>query len=272
MRSFRYGFALAAPMAMWPRLGRSLTIRAAADGGDMVAAELGRDSPGSHTPRSDLGPAAGGDLDAQAADQPGDPAEPDDEAAVAGDGPVLESEPATDDVLAVQAALGDRAAFAAIVRRHGPSIHRYALRMLDGDEQSAEDAVQEAFIDAWLHLPAFRGDAALHTWLFRLGANRVLRERRHRRPVLVDDQLMALRFHDGTPGPSEQAQHAELWQTLDLALGELPWRQRASWILRELEGLGYEDIAQILQTTPTVVRGQLHRARRALAIRMEQWR
>ena len=59
---------------------------------------------------------------------------------------------------------------------------------------------------------------------------------------------------------------------LNLALLELPWRQRASWLLRELEGFSYEEIARVLDTTPGVVRGQLHRARRTLATRMEQWR
>lgn len=178
----------------------------------------------------------------------------------------------TDEVLATRAALGDRAAFGVLVRRHGPSLYRYALRMLDGDHQSAEDAVQDGFADAWAHLPGFRGESSVHTWLFRVGANRVLAERRRRRPVPVDDRLLAGRLEADHEGPARRAEGADLWAMLDLALSELPWRQRASWILRELEGLSYDDIATILQTTPTVVRGQLHRARGALAVRMEQWR
>ncbi len=178
----------------------------------------------------------------------------------------------TDEILVTQAALGDRAAFADLVRRHGPSLYRYALRMLDGDHSSAEDAVQDGFVDAWVNLPQFRHQASVHTWLFRLTANRVLKERRRRRPVPVDDRLLASQPDPERRTPEATAEHAQLWQTLDLALGELPWRQRASWMLRELEVLSYDDIAQILDTTPTVVRGQLHRARRALAIRMEQWR
>ena len=71
--------------------------------------------------------------------------------------------------------------------------------------------------------------------------------------------------------PAQQAEFRELLDALELGLTELPWRQRACWILREVEGLRYDDIAKILQTTPTVVRGQLHRARRSLAVRMEQW-
>jgi len=179
---------------------------------------------------------------------------------------------ATDTVLATQAALGDRSAFAEIVRRHGPRLYRYAVRMLDGDHQGAEDAVQEALTDAWVHLPDFRHESSLHTWLFRIGANRVLAERRRRRPVPVDDELLTTIEEPDRQAPAQQAEFRHLLDALELALTELPWRQRASWILREVEGLSYDDIAEILQTTPTVVRGQLHRARRSLAIRMEQWR
>ncbi len=177
----------------------------------------------------------------------------------------------TDAVLATQAALGDRAAFTVIVHRHGPRMYRYALRMLDGDHHGAEDAVQEALADAWVSLPRFRGESALSTWLFRLAANRVLAARRRRRPVPVDDRL--LEAPDAAEhGPQDTMQSALLWQTLDTALAELPWRQRASWLLFEIERLSYEEIAAVLDTSTTVVRGQLHRARGTLAVRMAQWR
>ncbi|MEO3938943.1 RNA polymerase sigma factor [Dermatophilaceae bacterium Soc4.6] len=178
----------------------------------------------------------------------------------------------TEEVLVRDAALGDTDAFSLIAAQHGAGMFRYALRMLDGDLHDAEDAVQEALIDAWVNLPKFRGESALGTWLFRLTANRVLASRRRRRPVPVDHYLLSTTPDEGHRGPGAQVQHGELWETLDLALTELPWRQRASWLLREVEGLSYDDIANILETTPTVVRGQLHRARRSLAIRMEQWR
>lgn len=191
------------------------------------------------------------------------------------DGPTSDvptAEVPTDDVLTRRAVLGDRIAFAQIVDQHGAVMFRYALRMLGGDHQGAEDAVQEALIDAWVNLPGFRAESSLRTWLLRLCANRVLASRRRQRPVAVDDQLLSAQADSAHHGPAAQVLQGELWETLDLALSELPYRQRASWLLREVEGLGYDDIASILGTTPTVVRGQLHRARRALAIRMEQWR
>ncbi|MEP6854805.1 MAG: sigma-70 family RNA polymerase sigma factor [Pedococcus sp.] len=178
----------------------------------------------------------------------------------------------SDHDLAVQAALGDRDAFAHIVLRSGPGMHRYALGMLDGDLEAAEDAVQEALTKAWMGLPGFRGQSSLRTWLFRITANEVLAARRRRRPVSVDDGLLQT-----VPGPrAQEPEHelasGELAAALETALAELPWRQRATWLLREMEGMPYSHIAEVLHTNETVVRGQLHRARRTLAVRMEQWR
>ncbi len=178
----------------------------------------------------------------------------------------------SDAILARRAALGDREAFAEIFRRHAPALFRYAVRMLDADHQAAEDAVQEALTKAWLKLDGFRGDSALRTWLFRLVANECVNSRRRRRPIPVDDQLLA-RLTPGTGDePHRFTTEQELRDALDIALLELPWRQRAAWLLREIERLSYSEIAGILGTTPTVVRGQLQRARATLSVRMAQWR
>ncbi|WP_411284233.1 RNA polymerase sigma factor [Lapillicoccus sp.] len=177
-----------------------------------------------------------------------------------------------DDALARRAALGDRTAFAEIVGRHGPHLFRYATTMLDGDVHDAEDAVQSAFTQAWQHLPTFRGDASLKTWLYRITANEVLASRRRRRPIPVDDQLLTPLPAPAGDSPVSRLDGQELRRDLSAALGELPWRQRASWVLAEMEGMTYAQIAAALGTNETVVRGQLHRARRTLAVRMAQWR
>jgi len=178
--------------------------------------------------------------------------------------------PPTDAVIVRRAALGDREAFELIFHRHAPAMFRYASNMLDGDVGEAEDAVQNALVKVWQHLPDFRGESKLRTWMFRITANEVLAARR-RRPVAVDDRLLDSRAADRNQ-PERQVERAELWQALTLALSELPWRQRASWLLMEVEGMSYQEIARTLDTSVTVVRGQLHRARRTLAIRMAQWR
>lgn len=171
-----------------------------------------------------------------------------------------------------RAALGDRQSFAEIFRRHTPALHRYAFRMLEADHQAAEDAVQEAMTKAWLKLDGFRGEAALRTWLFRLVANECSSHRRRRRPLAVDDGLLERLSPLGADEPATLATAVELREALDRALLELPWLQRASWLLREVEGLSYAEIAAVHAVGPAVVRGQLHRARATLAVRMAQWR
>lgn len=182
------------------------------------------------------------------------------------------SKPAPDAALARRAALGDRDAFADIVRRHGPAMFRYASTMLDGDVHDAEDAVQNALIKAWQHLPGFRGESSLRTWLHRITANEVLASRRRRRPIPVDDGLLTPQPSAARERPEERLAHEELHRALRVALSELPWRQRACWILAEQEELSYAEIAAVLGTSVTVVRGQLHRARRTLAARLALWR
>jgi RNA polymerase sigma-70 factor (ECF subfamily) len=100
----------------------------------------------------------------------------------------------------------------------------------------------------------------------------VLNARRRRRPLAVDDELLTPLADGRELRPDQIADERALRRALTSALTELPWRQRASWVLAELEGLSYQEIADVLDTSPTVVRGQLHRARRTLAVRMEQWR
>ncbi len=187
----------------------------------------------------------------------------------------------SDHVLARRAGLGDRGAFDELLARLFPATLRFATRLLDGDAEAAEDAVQEAWIKAWKGLPDFAGRSKVQTWLFTIVQREAIERRRRRRPLAVDDQLLeplAASQRLGTTqsgsrdDPEGAAISSELWETLTRALGELPWTQRATWVLRELEDQSYADIAEVLHTTPTVVRGQLHRARRTLAIRMEQWR
>lgn len=151
-------------------------------------------------------------------------------------------------------------------------MHRYAVGMLDADFHAAEDAVQEALAKAWVALPKFRGQSSLRTWLFRITAHEVLAARRRRRPISVDDALLETVPAQRGGQPEQVATAQELRDDLNDALSELPWRQRAAWLLREVEGMPYAQIAKVLDTNETVVRGQLHRARRTLSVRMKQWR
>jgi RNA polymerase sigma-70 factor (ECF subfamily) len=184
-----------------------------------------------------------------------------------------------DEVLARQAALGEKSAFAQLVARHGPSLYRYLFRLLrhHGD---AEDCVQEVVLSAWQGLPAFRGDSSVRTWLFVLArheAQKYLRRNKPSfpasgsRPVLgLDEVTQELRdLHADT---AVDAVETALLAALDAVLLLLPERQRSVWILREFEGLSYAEIATVVGSTPTAVHGLLQRARAAVATALHEWR
>lgn len=175
-----------------------------------------------------------------------------------------------DDTLRRAAALGDSEAFAAIIDRHGPSMFRYARHMLN-DRGDAEEVVQDAFVAAWKGLPDFRGDAPLRTWLFTVTGRKAVDLFRKKRAVPVEETTLTDLPAPGAD-PAGQAVEAGLLDALGAALAELPWLQRAVWLLREVEQMSYTEIAVVLSTTPTVVRGQLARARAGLRHRLEAWR
>ncbi|WP_246486587.1 RNA polymerase sigma factor [Kribbella qitaiheensis] len=180
---------------------------------------------------------------------------------------LVESVVTSDDTLRRAAALGDTNAFAEILQRHGPSMFRYARRLLN-DRGDAEEVVQDAFIAAWQAIPDFRGDSSLRTWLFTITGRKAIDLLRKKRPVPVDnDAFTSLAATGPDPGT-----HAGLLEALDAALAELPYLQRAVWLLREIEQMSYAEIATTLHTTPTVVRGQLARGRAALKERLKDWR
>ncbi|WP_432572089.1 RNA polymerase sigma factor [Kineococcus sp. SYSU DK005] len=181
----------------------------------------------------------------------------------------------TDEVLARRAALGDRDAFAAIVDRHGPALHRYAARLLD-DRDQTEDCLQEALLAAWRGLPSFRGESSLRTWLFTLTRHAVLARARRwpasgSRPHVPVEEVVD-RIRDLREDPERSSVESALRHALDLALQLLPPRQRSAWLLREVEGLTYEEIGAVLGTSGTAVRGLLERARTTLATTLEEWR
>lgn len=180
------------------------------------------------------------------------------------------SEP-SNETLVRAARLGDEAAFAAIVNRHGPPMRRYALFIL-GNDADASDATQEALVSAWTALQTFRGDSTLRTWLFTLVSRRAADLQRKRRPTPIDDAGLEPRLEPVADVAVAGALENELVTALRGALQELPLLQRSCWLLREVEGLSYDEIATALSTTPTSVRGCLSRARATLATKMEAWR
>ncbi|GAA1386114.1 RNA polymerase sigma factor [Pseudonocardia kongjuensis] len=182
--------------------------------------------------------------------------------------------PALDDLtLVARAQDGDVHSFAELARRHQDALFRVAVRVL-GHRADAEDALQEALIDAWRKIGTFRGDAAFSTWMYRIVTNRCTALMRRKRPTvpLPDDDAAGAMLVAGSGSPERAAEVDAELAALSRALADLPGDQRTCWVLRELEGLGYAEISHITGASETAVRGRLHRARTALAERMRAWR
>jgi RNA polymerase sigma-70 factor (ECF subfamily) len=171
--------------------------------------------------------------------------------------------------LAVRAGEGDAGAFEELVVRHQDQVYRLALRML-GSAAEAEDVTQEAFLAAWRGLPTLREQGAFGGWLYRLAVNRCLNVLRARRPSAEVD-LEALRSTRAAEQPEAAAESGAQMAALAEALQLLTPEQRACWILRELHGCSYGEIAQIVGVTTTAVRGRIARSRAVLAEVMRPW-
>jgi RNA polymerase sigma-70 factor (TIGR02960 family) len=181
-----------------------------------------------------------------------------------------------------RAKAGDERAFATLVEPHRRELQLHCYRML-GSLQDAEDLVQETLLAAWRGLGGFEQRASLRAWLYRIATNRslnALRER-GRRPA-VEETLMAppptryvepswlepypdTALPDLAPGPAGRYEQREATQLAFVAgLQQLPERQRAALVLRDVLGFGTEEVAAILDVTPQSVKGALQRARATL--------
>ncbi|MBM7415435.1 MULTISPECIES: RNA polymerase sigma factor [Nocardiaceae] len=176
-----------------------------------------------------------------------------------------------DRALAAAAGMGDRRAFEEIVRRLGPDMLRYATHLLS-DRGAAEDIVQDALVDAWRGLRHFRSDSSLRTWLFSVVSHKVTDHRRRRSIAPVEDWVFERPSQDPRDDPSRTVSDADFLSALDDALAELPYRQRACWLLREVEGMKHTEIGTVMALSPGAVRGHLTRARATLETRLETWR
>jgi RNA polymerase sigma factor (sigma-70 family) len=172
----------------------------------------------------------------------------------------------SDERLVRRAVEGDERAFAAIYRRYGQDLYRYCLAIL-GNPQDAQDALQNAMVKAMRALPGERRQIQLKPWLYRIAHNESIEMLRRRPPTdQLDPELAA-----GAAGPAEKAEQRARLQRLVADLEQLPERQRGVLVMRELAGLGFEEIGTALGTSPAVVRQTLYEARLSLR-QMEEGR
>ncbi|MFI1093826.1 RNA polymerase sigma factor [Streptomyces sp. NPDC020917] len=185
--------------------------------------------------------------------------------------PGAERGDAVEPLLVVRAAEGDEEAFEVLIRRHAAGLLRLAARLL-GDPAEAEDAVQDAFLGAWRRLPEFRGEAAFGTWMHRIVTNRCLNILRARRPVADLSEVPEPAAPEHSSSPVRAAESHAAARELARALALLSAEQRVCWILRERDGLPYEEIAEMVGIAADAARARVFRARRCLTEAMTAWR
>ncbi len=166
---------------------------------------------------------------------------------------------------------GERGAFDLLVLRYQHKVVKLVARLLR-DPTEAEDVAQEAFVKAYRAIGSFRGDSAFYTWLYRIAVNtaRNAMASRHRRPLDYEADLseneqnaVASRMrHNDTPEATALSE--EIHQTVNHAVSELPEDLRTAIILREIEGLSYEEIAAAMDCPVGTVRSRIFRAREAI--------
>ena len=168
---------------------------------------------------------------------------------------------------------GDRLAFDELVAKYQRKLNRLLLRYIR-DHAEVEDVAQEAFLKAYRALPSFRGESAFYTWLYRIGVNTAknyLMAKSRRTPTTTEvDADEAEAFEDAgllhdVNTPEHILQSKQVGQTVNAAMDALPEDLRNAIVLREIEGLSYEEIAAEMGCPIGTVRSRIFRAREAVA-------
>ena len=182
-----------------------------------------------------------------------------------------------DQVLVERVQRGDKQAFGLLVSKYQRKLIRLLSRMIR-DPAEVEDIAQEAFIKAYRALPGFRGESAFYTWLYRIGINTAknfLAAQGRRAPTSTGlDSEDREDFEDGEQlrdnnTPERILMSKEIGNTVNFAMSELPEDLRTAIVLREIDGLSYEEIAQIMNCPIGTVRSRIFRAREAIAAKLQ---
>ncbi|HZI09381.1 MAG TPA: sigma-70 family RNA polymerase sigma factor [Myxococcus sp.] len=170
---------------------------------------------------------------------------------------------------------GDISAFEALVDAHRDKVYGLAVRMTRSEADAAE-ITQDTFLSAYQHLKDFRGDAAFGSWVHRIAANHALMRLRHRRVAqAAEAELQGPEFtergtladypvSDWTRDAEEKALDAELGTAIQQATDRLPQGYREVFLLKDVDGLSYEQISEVTGDSIPAIKSRLHRARLAL--------
>jgi RNA polymerase sigma-70 factor, ECF subfamily len=174
---------------------------------------------------------------------------------------------------------GDRVEFGRLVEAYSAPIYRLALKIL-GDQQDAEDVLQETFIKAYRHLKEFEGRSSFSTWLYRIASNEALMllRRRHPEAISVDEPVQTpngdmepVEIVDWCCLPEEELLSAESRTHLDQAIDELSANLKVVFILRDIEGLSVRETAEALRISEAAVKTRLLRARLQLREKLSHY-
>ena len=186
------------------------------------------------------------------------------------------SEREVDQLLVERAQGGDQQAFDRLVGKYQRKLGRLLSRFIR-DPSEVEDVTQEAFIKAYRALPSFRGESAFYTWLYRIGINTAknyLVAQGRRAPTSTGfDTEEAETFEDASQlrdinTPESVLMSKQIGQTVNAAMDALPDELRTAIVLREIEGLSYEEIAEIMGCPIGTVRSRIFRARESVAAKL----
>ncbi|HET7610038.1 MAG TPA: RNA polymerase sigma factor [Gammaproteobacteria bacterium] len=179
---------------------------------------------------------------------------------------------APDSELAARVAAGERAAFEALMRRHNRALFRTARAILR-DDAEAEDALQEAYLQAYRAIGGFRAEAKLGTWLARIVANEALMRvrKRARRAEIVplqagvsETEINEIPDENMNETPERSAQRTEMRRLLEAQIDSLPDDYRVVFVLRAVQEMSVEETSEALGIPPATVRTRLFRARSLL--------
>jgi len=188
----------------------------------------------------------------------------------------LMSEREIDQIMVERAQAGDRHAFDQLVSKYQRKLGRLLSRFIR-DSAEIEDVTQEAFIKAYRALPSFRGDSAFYTWLYRIGINTAknyLVAQGRRAPTSTQfDSEEAETFESADQlrdinTPESLLMSKQIGETVNSAIDALPEELRRAIVLREIDGLSYEEIADMMDCPIGTVRSRIFRAREAVALKL----
>jgi RNA polymerase sigma-70 factor (ECF subfamily) len=178
-----------------------------------------------------------------------------------------------DQLLVERVQRGDKKAFELLVSKYQRKLMRLVLRLVR-DQAEAEDVVQESFIKAYRALANFRGDSAFYTWLYRIGINTAknyLVSQGRRAPTSTDADIEEAETFIDADGlrdintPESLLASKQIAETVNAAMMSLPEELRNAITLREIEGLSYDEIAEVMLCPIGTVRSRIFRAREAIA-------